>query len=72
MLVTGGELRHNSFSYVGNFALQAIKQIKVDIAFLACDGFHENAPSIRSYREIEIKQAMLKSANKSIYFGRYK
>ena len=66
LIVTGGELRHNSFSYVGNFALQVIKQIKVDIAFIACDGFHENGPSIRSYREIEIKQAMLKSAKESV------
>ncbi|CUH96043.1 hypothetical protein P22_2131 [Propionispora sp. 2/2-37] len=66
ILITGGELRKKSFSYVGNWALQAIKQIKIDIAFLSCSGFHADGPSIHSYRELEIKQAIMTSAKKTI------
>lgn len=66
ILIAGGELRKKSLSYVGIWATRAIGQIKIDIAFLSCSGFHEDGPSIDSYRELEIKQAALKSAKKSI------
>lgn len=66
ILITGGELRKKSFSYVGNWALQAIKQIKIDIAFLSCSGFHADGPSIHSYRELEIKQVVITNAKKTI------
>jgi len=66
ILITGGELRKKSLSYVGNWALKAINHIKIDIAFLSCSGFHTDGPSIHSYRELEIKQAVIKSAKKTI------
>jgi DeoR/GlpR family transcriptional regulator of sugar metabolism len=66
ILITGGELRKKSLSYVGNWALKAINHIKIDIAFLSCSGFHADGPSIHSYRELEIKQAVIKSAKKTI------
>ncbi|MDZ6245635.1 DeoR/GlpR family DNA-binding transcription regulator [Klebsiella pneumoniae] len=66
LLVTGGELRQASFSYVGNWARKALQQIKVDIAFMGCDGFHTDGPSIRSFRELDIKDAAMESAERSI------
>ena len=66
VLIAGGELRKRSFSYVVNWVLQAIKQIKIDVAFLSCSGFHADGPSIHSYRELEIKQAVITSAKKTI------
>lgn len=66
ILIAGGDLRKKSLSYVGIWTTQAIRQIKIDVAFLSCSGFHEDGPSIDSYRELEIKQTVLKSANKSI------
>lgn len=66
LLVTGGELRQASLSYVGNWALRAISQVKVDIAFMGCDGFHSEGPSIRSFRELDIKDAAMASASRSV------
>jgi len=66
LLVTGGELRQASFSYVGNWARKALNNIRVDVAFLSCDGFHEEGPSIRSFRELDIKEAAIQSAKQSI------
>lgn len=66
LLVTGGELRQASFSYVGSWARKALQQIKVDIAFMGCDGFHTDGPSIRSFRELDIKDVAMKSAKSSV------
>ncbi|NDL62004.1 DeoR/GlpR family DNA-binding transcription regulator [Acerihabitans arboris] len=66
LLVTGGELRQASFSYVGSWAIKALQQIKVDIAFMGCDGFHDGGPSIRSFRELDIKEAAITSAKRSV------
>lgn len=66
ILIAGGELRKKSFSYVGTWALYALQQIRIDIAFISCSGFHEDGPSIHSYRELEVKQAVIKSAKKKI------
>lgn len=66
LLVTGGELRRASGSYVGNWARKALQQIKVDIAFMGCDGFHEEGPSIRSFRELDIKDTAIGRAKMSV------
>lgn len=62
LLVTGGQLRKKSMSFVGNWATKAIESIHADIAFISCDGFHEDGPSIRSYSELEVKQVILKNS----------
>lgn len=66
LLVTGGELRQASLSYVGHWARKALQQIKVDVAFMGCDGFHAEGPSIRSFRELDIKDAAMESAERSV------
>lgn len=66
LLVTGGELRQASFSYVGTWARKALQQIKVDIAFMGCDGFHACGPSISSFRELDVKEAAMESAKRSV------
>lgn len=66
LLVTGGQLRQASFSYVGNWARRALLQIKADIAFLGCDGFHAEGPSIRSFRELDIKETAIASAQRTV------
>ncbi len=66
ILITGGELREKSLSYVGPWAHNAIEQLKIDIAFLSCSGFQEKGPSIDSFRELSIKQLMIKKADKNI------
>ncbi|WP_196605094.1 DeoR/GlpR family DNA-binding transcription regulator [Pectinatus haikarae] len=66
ILITGGELRKKSLSYVGPWTHMAIEQIKIDIAFLSCSGFQEKGPSIDSFRELSIKQDIIKKADTNI------
>lgn len=66
MLLTGGELREKSLSFVGSWAVNSLMSVMADIAFIGCDGFHEDGPSIRSYRELQIKQLMITHASKPV------
>jgi len=66
LLVTGGQLRKKSMSFVGCWAVNAIGSIKADIAFMGCDGFHEDGPCSRSYRELDVKQQILKNSKEII------
>ena len=66
LLVTGGQLRSKSMSFVGPWATQAIDSLHVDVAFMGCDGFHAEGPCIRSYREVEVKQKIIANAKKTI------
>lgn len=66
LLVIGGELRNKSLSFVGSWAANSLSTVRADIAFIGCDGFHNTGPSIRSYRELQIKQMMIDNAKKAV------
>lgn len=66
ILMTGGIYRKKSNSYVGDWALKAIHSLNVDIAFIGCDGFSNTGPTLRSYQELEIKEAIISNSKKSI------
>ena len=66
LLVTGGELRKKSMSFVGYWAANAIESIQADIAFIGCDGFHANGPCTRSYRELEVKKRILENSKEVV------
>lgn len=66
LIVIGGELRKKSKSFVGYLAAKAIESIHSDIAFIGCDGFHEDGPCARSYRELEIKQKILENSKEVV------
>ncbi|BCZ48138.1 DeoR family transcriptional regulator [Clostridium gelidum] len=66
LIVTGGELRKKSMSFVGYLATKAIKSIHADIAFMGCDGFHVDGPCTRSYRELEVKQRILENSKEVV------
>lgn len=66
LLVTGGELREKSMSFVGYWATNAIESIQADIAFIGCDGFRSDGPCSRSYRELEVKQRSLENSKKVV------
>lgn len=66
VLLTGGSYRKKSNSYVGDWALNAISSLNVDVAFIGCDGFSETGPTIRSYQELEIKKAIADHSKKNI------
>ena len=66
LLVTGGQLRKKSMSFVGHWAVKAIESIQADIAFISCDGFHADGPCIRSYGEMEIKEKIVKNSKEVV------
>jgi len=66
LIVTGGEVRKKSMSFVGYLATKAIESIHADIAFMGCDGFHVDGPCSRSYRELEVKQKILENSKEVV------
>lgn len=66
LLVTGGQLRKKSMSFIGNWATKAIESIQADIAFIGCDGFHSDGPCVRSYGELDVKQMILKNSKEVV------
>lgn len=66
LIVIGGELRKKSMSFVGHLANQAIESIHADIAFIGCDGFHVDGPCSRSYKELEVKERIVKNSKKVV------
>ena len=66
VIVTGGELRKRSMSFVGYLAAKAIESIHADIAFVGCDGFHAYGPCSRSYSELEVKQRILENSKEVV------
>ncbi len=66
VMVTGGELRHKSYAFIGHWTERSIRQVRFDIAFFGCDGFHKEGPAIRAYPELAVKECALSQADKSI------
>lgn len=63
----GGRIRGSSKGIVGAWAVQALRSIHVDAAFLGSDGFKNlSGPSTLSYEEAEFKQAVLSCSNQTI------
>ncbi|MBL1228456.1 DeoR/GlpR transcriptional regulator [Enterococcus sp. BWB1-3] len=65
ILLTGGLYRKKSNSYVGDWTLNAISGLNIDISFIGCDGFSKSGPTIRSYHELEIKKAVIEHSRKN-------
>ncbi|MDO4643743.1 MAG: DeoR/GlpR family DNA-binding transcription regulator [Cardiobacteriaceae bacterium] len=66
VMVTGGELRHKSYGYIGQWAERAVRQVRFDLAFFGCDGFHAQGPAIRAYPELAVKECALAQADKRV------
>ncbi|MDD9149056.1 MULTISPECIES: DeoR/GlpR family DNA-binding transcription regulator [unclassified Sporolactobacillus] len=66
LLLTGGQLRRKSMSFVGDWATRAVASIRADITFVGCDGFHEDGPCSRSYRELDVKQTIIENSEKVV------
>lgn len=63
----GGAVQNTSSASTGHWAVQALAEIKVNIAFLGTSGFYQRGgPCVENYGESEVKRAMITSANKSI------
>ncbi len=63
----GGLIRGSSKGAIGSWAIQALKSIHADVAFLGSDGFKDlSGPSSASYEESELKMAMISCSERAI------
>lgn len=68
--VLGGQVRHNSNSIVGSWAMRGLKEIRVDIAVLGTSGFRgRSGPCVENFSEAELKTAMIEAGNRVIVLG---
>jgi len=67
VFVTGGHLRGDRFSLIGSVAIDALRQINVDIAFLGADGIDPSAGlTCRSPEEAAVNRVIVEQAKKRI------
>ncbi|MBE7010181.1 MAG: DeoR/GlpR transcriptional regulator [Ruminococcaceae bacterium] len=65
--LVGGELNRNNMSVSGGGALEHIRNINIDIAFMAASGFTvEDGFSNGSFDEFELKREVVKKAKKTV------
>jgi DeoR/GlpR family transcriptional regulator of sugar metabolism len=68
--VLGGQVRHNSNSIVGSWAMRGLKEIRVDMAVLGTSGFRDRVgPCVENFTEAELKSAMIAAGNRAIVLG---
>jgi DeoR family transcriptional regulator of aga operon len=72
VIVTGGTLRPLQHSLVAPMGTLLLDQLKADVAFLGCNGVDPTRGFTNSnIAEAEIKQAMVRSAGKTVFLADY-
>ncbi len=67
VILTGGMMRKNSFSFVGPLAEQALRQLRADILFLGVDGFDPDAGVFTpNFLEAQVNRVMVEVSLKTI------
>lgn len=66
VLLTGGRYRDLSKSYFGDWTVNAIDSINIDIAFLGGDGISNDGATISSYGELTVKKEVIKRSKKTV------
>lgn len=63
----GGAVQPTSTASTGHWALQALEEIRANIAFLGTSGFYDRSgPCVENFGESEVKKAMISAANKAV------
>lgn len=67
LIVTGGKLQKRGRALVGYYATNVIDSIRIDIAFLGCDGFLDmDGPMTFSMEHAEVNRHILNHSKKNI------
>lgn len=67
VMCTGGSLRENSKSLVGQSAVEYLRRLNADVAFMSCRGFTiENGVSEGNEDEYYVKRAFLRNSKKCV------
>lgn len=63
----GGQIRGSSKASVGDWAIQELSTIRIDVAFMGTDGFQNfDGPSTASFEESQFKRAIVDHSDKTI------
>jgi DeoR family fructose operon transcriptional repressor len=65
-LVVGGRLRARTLANVDDFAVQMVRDLRVDVAFMATNGISERGCSTPDAAEAAVKRAMVGSADRVV------
>lgn len=64
---TGGRIRPSSKAAVGDWALEQLRSIQINITFLGTDGFENcGGPSCSSYEETELKRTIIRQCKRAV------
>lgn len=63
---TGGKMRENSLSYIGQSAIEYIKNFHADLVFFSCRGLSDKGLTDSSDEEALLRRAMLQHSKKSV------
>jgi DeoR family fructose operon transcriptional repressor len=67
VVVLGGALRRRTMAFVDETAVETLRDISVDVAFIGCDGMSPESGFTTPYREeVAIKRAMMASARRVV------
>ncbi|NLM11543.1 MAG: DeoR/GlpR transcriptional regulator [Clostridiaceae bacterium] len=72
VIITGGDLIHSTGTLVGEFALNTLKNIFINKAFIGVKGIHlESGFTVNSHEEVRIFQEIKKISNEIIVVADY-
>jgi len=64
---TGGRVRPSSKAVVGDWAVEQLRSIQINIAFLGTDGFENcSGPSCSAYEEAELKRTIIGQCKRAV------
>lgn len=67
LIMAGGKLQKKGRAFIGYYTTNVIDSIRIDIAFLGCDGFQDmDGPMTFSMEHAEINRHILRQSRKSI------
>lgn len=68
VIMTGGEIRQPKYAMVGDYAVQSIRNVFSDKAFLGCSGFHSHVGmTTKIAAEVRINRLMVNNTRQNVY-----
>ena len=66
VIVVGGRVRHRTLANVDEFAVGMVRELRVDVAFMATNGLSERGCSTPDPAEAAVKRAMVAAADRVV------
>lgn len=66
VLLVGGRLRQRTLANVDDFAVRMLRDLRVDVAFMATNGISERGCSTPDAAEAAVKRAMVEAADRTV------